>query len=154
MISLIRIDDRLIHGQVMAVWVRTLGVTHILVIDDTTAADPFYRQVMQLAMPPTITLTISSIAGAAGHLSRAAADTARTLVLLSSVAAASAVFQRYPFKELNVGGVGMSPGRKLIWRSIAISADEIAQLHSLHDAGVNVYLQMIPADQRVPLTEA
>jgi mannose/fructose/N-acetylgalactosamine-specific phosphotransferase system component IIB len=45
-------------------------------------------------------------------------------------------------------------GRKLIWRSIAISADEIAQLHLLHDAGVNVYLQMIPADQRVPLTEA
>ncbi|HEY3343213.1 MAG TPA: PTS sugar transporter subunit IIB [Anaerolineae bacterium] len=151
---MIRIDDRLIHGQVMAVWVRTLGVTHILVIDDATAADPFSRQVMQLAMPPTITLTISSIADAAGHLSRVAADTARTLVLLGSVAAASAVYQRYPFKELNVGGVGMSGGRKLIWRSIAASANEMAQLHALRDAGVYVYLQMIPADQRLSITEA
>ena len=153
MLSLIRIDDRLIHGQVMAAWVRTLNVTHILVIDDATAADPFSQQVMQLAMPPTITLTISSTAAAADHLSRAAADTARTLVLLPSVAAANAVFQRYPFKALNVGGVGMSQGRKLIWRSIAASTEEIAQLHALRDAGVDVYLQMIPADQRLPLTE-
>jgi PTS system mannose-specific IIB component len=153
MLSLIRIDDRLIHGQVMAAWVRTLSVTHILVIDDAAAADPFSQQVMQLAMPPTITLTISPIATCAEPLSRAAADSARTLVLLASIAAAAAVFQRYPFKELNVGGVGMAQGRKLIWRSIAASPEEIAQLHTLQDGGVDVYLQMIPADPRLSLTE-
>lgn len=153
MISLIRIDDRLIHGQVMAAWVRTLGVTHILVIDDATAADPFNQQVMQLAMPATVTLTISTIAAAAGHLAWAETNTARTLVLLPGVAAASAVYRQHPFSALNVGGVGMAPGRKLIWRSIAASDEEVAQLRALRNAGVDVYLQMIPSDQRHALME-
>jgi PTS system mannose-specific IIB component len=156
MISLIRIDDRLIHGQVMAVWVRALSVTHILVIDDATAADAFTRQVMHLAMPAGMALTISTLGdaacdGAAGHLARFARDSSRTLVLLKSVSVAKQLHAHFPFNELNVGGIGMAPGRRLIWRSIAASQEEIDQLKALSDAGVDVYLQMIPADPRQPL---
>ena len=153
MISLIRIDDRLIHGQVMAVWVRTLGVTHILVIDDAVAADPFSQQVMRLAVPAAIALTISPVDTAADHLARAAGDSSHTLVLLRDVDTATAIHRRFPFQELNVGGIGMFPGRKLIWRSIAASASEVAQLRALSQAGVYVYLQMIPSDQRHALAE-
>ena len=151
MISLIRVDDRLIHGQVMAVWVRTLSVTHILVIDDATFTDPFSQQVMQLAMPPRMSLTISSIDTAAEHLSRASGDTSRTLVLLRNVDSAVQLHSRFAYKELNIGGVGMAEGRQLVWRSIALSSAEMRQLKALRDAGVNVYLQMIPTDQRHPL---
>src|SRR6516164_2804007 len=106
MISLIRIDDRLIHGQVMAVWVRALNVTHILVIDDATAADAFTRQVMHLAMPHGMALTISTLGDAPRHLSGAAKDPSRTLVLLKSVAAAKQLRAHFSYKELNVGGIG------------------------------------------------
>jgi PTS system mannose-specific IIB component len=152
MISLIRIDDRLIHGQIMAVWVRMLRIDHILVADDATAADSFSQQMMQFAMSDSITLTVSDIVTAAGKLAQAASDSTHTLVLLRSVDAAVRLHAAYPFRELNVGGIGMLPGRKLVWRSIAASPAELAALRRLRTQGVNVYLQMIPTDDRKLLT--
>jgi mannose/fructose/N-acetylgalactosamine-specific phosphotransferase system component IIB len=148
MISLIRIDDRLIHGQVMAVWARVLGTTHILVIDDETAADAFSQQIMQLAMPPSIKLNIASTDAATDKLRIAEIDHTRTLVLLRNVDAALRLHATYPFRELNVGGIGMAPGRNPLWRSIAASPEEIDHLSALRDRGVDVYLQMIPSDEK------
>jgi D-glucosaminate PTS system EIIB component len=148
MISLIRIDDRLIHGQVMAVWVRALRITNIVVADDATAVDPFTRQIMQLAMPTYIQLGIASLDEAAMQLMTAQSDPTRTLVLLKDVASAFHLHRGYPYKELVVGGIGMAPGRRLVWKSIAISPVEIDQLKTLQDSGVDVYFQMIPNEEK------
>jgi D-glucosaminate-specific PTS system IIB component len=153
MISLIRIDDRLIHGQVMAVWARVLSLDHIIVADDATAADAFSQQIMRLAMPPTIRLSVASIADASGLLKTAEVDASRTLILLRSVEAAARLYEDYCFRHLNVGGIGMTPGRKLLWRSIAASPEEVVSLRKLKRAGVDVYLQMIPSDEKRRLPE-
>ncbi len=154
MISLIRVDDRLIHGQVMAVWVRALNITHIIVVDDDTAADLFSQQVMRLAIPQGMALTISPLSTATESLRKATKDGSHTLVLIRSIDTAVKLFDHFPYKDLNVGGIGMSPGRKLLWRSIAASQQEVDQLRGLRDAGVNVYLQMIPSEPRRSLDQA
>jgi len=151
MISLIRIDDRLIHGQVMAVWARALRITHIIVADDEIAADAFARQIMRLAMPPSIALSIVGINNCAALLTAAQSDSSRTLVLLKSVASAMYLHDLFPLKELNVGGLGMAPRRKLVWKSIAASAEEIDYLRKLGDSGVDVYFQMVPGEARVSI---
>lgn len=148
MIALIRIDDRLVHGQVMAVWVKALKIDHILVADDDSASDAFARQVMQLAMPPGITLVVDTVAGAGPRLALAAHDTHRWLVLLRDVPSAVRLRDAYAFDALNVGGIGMKPGRRLVWRSIAMSPEESATLRDLRAQGVDVYLQMVPGDPR------
>jgi PTS system mannose-specific IIB component len=148
MISLIRIDDRLIHGQVMAVWARVLNTTHILVIDDDSAADAFAQQVMQLAMPAGMHLRVSRVDDSAPLLTFAAQDASRTLILLKDVHTAVRVHRLYPYRELNVGGIGMAPGRQMLWRSIAAAPDEVQQLRSLTAQGVDVYLQMVPGDEK------
>jgi mannose/fructose/N-acetylgalactosamine-specific phosphotransferase system component IIB len=152
MISLIRLDDRLIHGQVIAVWARALGTTQIVVADDDVAADSFTRQVMQLAMPPSIKLVVNPVRDAAAALARAETDATRTLVLLKTVEAARQLHALYPYNELDVGGIGMAPGRSLIWRSIAASPEELRTLRALCDQGVDVYLQMVPVDDKRRLT--
>ena len=148
MIELIRIDDRLAHGQVMAVWAPALNIDHLLVADDETAGDAFARQVMQLAMPRGMTLIVDTIAGAGPRLAAAARDTHRWLVLLRDVASAIRLRKAYPFDALNVGGIGMMPGRRLVWRSIALSPEEAAALRALRAQGVDVYLQMLPSDPK------
>ena len=148
MVDLVRIDDRLVHGQVMAAWARALRTTHILVADDESAADDFARQIMQLAMPAHIALTIGTVDSAASRLHAIAADASHTLVLLKSVAAAVRLHDLWPLVSLNVGGIGMAPGRSLLWRSIAASPQEVASLHRLREQGVDVYLQMIPNEPR------
>ncbi|MCS7061966.1 MAG: PTS sugar transporter subunit IIB, partial [Anaerolineae bacterium] len=108
--------------------------------------DAFARHIMQAAMPKGITLAVDSIAGAGPILNAAAQDAHRWLVLLRSVEGAIRLHAVFPFKTLNVGGVGMAPGRRLVWRSISLSPDEIAALRDLQTQGVDVYLQMTPGE--------
>ena len=148
MLSLIRVDDRLIHGQVMAVWVRALNINHILVIDNTTAADAFSQQVMQLAVPSTMRLSIYSVANAVAALHNAEISDDHVLVLLRDVESAADLQPLFRWTALNLGGSGMSAGRKLIWRSIALSNRQIKLLDRLQTDGVDVYLQMVPSDHK------
>ncbi len=152
MLSLIRLDDRLIHGQVMAVWVRRLSITHILVLHDDTAGDEFARTLMQTAMPPRISLTVAPVAEATAMLEEMQRNDTRTLVLLARVEDAVAVHQQWPLPHLNVGNLGMREGRRLIWRSVALSSSERLALHQLQSAGVDVFMQMVPSDQKMRLT--
>jgi PTS system mannose-specific IIB component len=50
-LRLVRIDDRLIHGQVVAVWLRAIGAHRIVIVDDRTAADAFLKELSILAAP-------------------------------------------------------------------------------------------------------
>ena len=154
MLSLIRLDDRLIHGQVMAVWVRRLSITHILVLHDDTAGDEFARTLMQMAMPPRISLTVAPVAEATAMLEEMQRNDTRTLVLRARVEDAVAVHQQWPLPHLNVGNLGMRDGRRLIWRTVALSPAELTALHQLESAGVDVFLQMIPSDDRQRLPAA
>lgn len=151
MLSLIRLDDRLIHGQVMAVWARQLEINHIVVVDDRAAADAFESALMQAAMPAGIALDVCAGAAAPAILTRLQGAPAHTLVLLRSIDAALALHQGFPLRHLNVGNLGLRAGRALVWRSIALSQGELTQLHALQAQGVPVFMQMNPSDKQRPL---
>jgi PTS system mannose-specific IIB component len=154
MLLLCRLDDRLIHGQVMAVWVRQLRVDHIIVVDDASASDEFARDLMHAAMPVGITLHLCGLEAAPVIISTlAASDAARALLLFKRVADAVAVHARFPLPHLNVGNLGMRHDRALIWRSVAASPSELDELRRLESHGVAVYLQMIPSDAKHMLPE-
>jgi mannose/fructose/N-acetylgalactosamine-specific phosphotransferase system component IIB len=65
-LRLVRIDDRLIHGQVVAVWLRTLGAARIVIVDDATARDEFLRDVLTLAAPQAVPAEVCSLATGGG----------------------------------------------------------------------------------------
>ncbi len=153
MISLFRIDDRLVHGQIMAVWARVLNINHIIVTDDGTASDAFSMQLLKLAMPPSIQLTVTGITDAVQLLQNAASDKSHTLVLMKSVESAFRLHTLFPLNHLNVGGIGMAPGRQLMWRSIAATEAEVSLLRSMARGGVNVYLQLIPSEEKRVLSD-
>ncbi len=148
MIALIRLDDRLIHGQVMAVWVRHLKINRILVIDDESAADAFALQLLQLAMPAHIQLSVSPVADAPAAMAALDADDTRALVLLKRVEDAQTLHTAAPLAHLNLGNLGMRDGRRLIWRTVALSPAELTALKQLQSSGVDVFLQMVPSDDR------
>jgi mannose/fructose/N-acetylgalactosamine-specific phosphotransferase system component IIB len=154
MLALIRIDDRLIHGQVMAVWVRRLGINRIVVIDDDSAADPFANQLMHLAMPAGVTLSVHLVNAGAAALAQIAVDHTRTLVLFRTVEAAVTVNREFRLAHVNVGNLAMRAGRTLLWRTVAVTPAELQALRTLESDGVKVYLQMVPTDPQRPLSRA
>lgn len=153
-IGLIRIDDRLIHGQVIAVWSRERKFTRILVLDDQVAADPFMVDVLGLAAPPNINVEAMSIVDGAKDLMSGRADLATTMVLMKTPEAALRLYEAgLHYTALNVGGIGSKPGRKKLFKNIAASKDEIAILKQLLEKGVTITLLTVPGEKSKDFAE-
>lgn len=149
--ALVRIDDRLIHGQVMAVWSKALGITEIVIAADDVAADPFMQKVMRAAAPPGVSVKVFTVEEAARYLQEAG-DLSRTIVLLKGPGPAVQLFEAgFRYSRLNVGGIGVAPGRKKLYRNIAASPQEVEMLKRLAAAGVQVQFRIVPEDRPISL---
>ncbi|MBQ3103908.1 MAG: PTS sugar transporter subunit IIB [Oscillospiraceae bacterium] len=148
-----RIDDRLVHGQIMTAWAKVLDIDRIIVVDDLTAQNSFLAQVMRLSVPDGFEVQVCSGSDGAGAI---LADGAlcRTMVLtktpeemekllLSGVSPA----------EVNVGGLGERGGRRGLCRGISVDESELATLKRIAARGVTVYCQSVPDARKVIISE-
>src|SRR5690625_835512 len=150
-LSLVRVDDRLIHGQVIAVWVRALNPSIIVIADDGTAADEFLAEVIELAAPPGVDVEVHTVADAVPRIIELAESPTRAFVLVRSpVSALELRKQGAPKDVLNVGGIGSAPGRKPLYRNISAGPEELAAMHELESMGTRVQLQIVADDTPVP----
>ena len=139
-----RIDDRLIHGQVMTGWSKVYQATRIFVVDDKTAQDQFLCQVMKMAVPRDYDVHIYTVEQALEAIANDPPEL-RTIVLAKT----PDVMQRLleggaPMKELNLGGMGYVARRKMILRNIQVSPAELDQLQAIAAKGVRVFCQIVP----------
>lgn len=149
-LKLVRIDDRLIHGQVVAVWLRALGADRIVIVDDQTARDDFLREVLVLAAPPGVPVEVHDLESGTGRVRELASDDEAAFVLLRSPLTALRLRQAgVPFGEVNLGGLGAGPGRHALYRSISASEEERAALRELEKLGTRVELRIVADDRPV-----
>jgi len=147
-LGLVRIDDRLIHGQVIAVWCKQRRFTRIVILDDGVAADSFMHEVLSLAAPPNLRVDVFSIEEGINILSEDTPDRGTTMVLLKSPLAAKRLYDGgVKYSALNVGGIGNAPGRKNVFKNISASGEEIAILKYLMDKGVEITLLTVPGEK-------
>lgn len=146
--GLIRIDDRLIHGQVIAVWCKHRPFSRIVIVDDEVAADPFMQEVMRLAAPPGLRVDVLSLEEATRRLPQDPHPRETTMVLLRSPQVALRLYEGgVRYTALNVGGLGSGPGRRPLFRHIAASEQEIAALKALADQGVDITFLTVPGEK-------
>lgn len=151
--GLVRIDDRLIHGQVIAVWCRQLKFNRIVILDDGVAKDTFMQQVLRLSAPPGVKIDVFGIADGINNLANEA-NRANTMLLMKTPQAAKALFDGgLQYKALNIGGIGSNPNRKNIFKNIAISDEEFNILKELHDNGVAITLLTVPGEKSKEFAE-
>lgn len=144
-----RVDDRLIHGEVVTAWVPTYRVNHIIIVDDETASDPFQRRVLKALAPSGLQVDAYNVEDATAQLQKDFNEKERVLLLAKSpIAYASLVKSGIPLKEVNLGGMGIRGQRKTFVKNVACDEEEIQAIKELFDAGVNVYYQLVP-EQRV-----
>lgn len=148
-----RIDDRLVHGQVVIGWCRPLEITRIVLVDDIVATSDFEQELYRLAVPDGITIEFLPEAAAPGRLDQAAADGERALVLTGSVETMVALQRARPrlIQAVNVGGVHDRPGRVERLRYVYLSGDELAVLGAVAATGVSVTAQDLPTTRPVPI---
>ena len=146
--GLVRIDDRLIHGQVIAVWCKHQPFSRIVIVDDAVAADAFMQDVLRLSAPPGLQVDVFSIAEGIQALNADTPARRTTMVLLKSPLAAKRLYDGgLKYNALNIGGIGHGPGRKNIFKNIAASAEEIVILKDLLNKGVKITLLTVPGEK-------
>ncbi len=150
-LRLVRVDDRLIHGQVVAVWLRAVGADRIVIVDDRVAADPFLVDVLTLAAPAGVTVEVLDVASGAPRV-RALADSPDTaFVLVKTPLTALALLRAgVPVEVVNLGGMGAGPGRRPLYRTISASDDERAALREIEALGTPVEIRIVADDRPIP----
>ncbi|MGC9398918.1 MAG: PTS system mannose/fructose/N-acetylgalactosamine-transporter subunit IIB [Anaerolineae bacterium] len=146
--GLVRIDDRLIHGQVIAVWCKHKKFERIVIIDDQVASDTFMQQVLKMAAPPNLTVDVYGVEEAVKILRQDDVKAETTMLLMKTPETARRLFdQGVTYEALNVGGMGSGPGRKNVFKNIAMSKEDVATLKYLMDQGVKITLLTVPGEK-------
>ncbi|RMC23645.1 MULTISPECIES: PTS sugar transporter subunit IIB [unclassified Lactobacillus] len=150
MIKLVRVDHRLVHGQVAVSWFNSLDVNTIFVVNDDVAKDDFRKSAIRLAKPDNSKLVMKSVDDSIKAINSGVTDKYKILIVVESVADAFKLIEgtKSKIKSLNLGGTKPRPGTKNYSKTINLTSEEADQLSKLEDSGVDVWIQQIPSDDR------
>lgn len=153
-IRLFRIDDRLIHGQVVVGWGQPLGVGFIVLVDDEVRASEWEQDLYRMGVPPEIDVVFASTAEAAARLAEWQADPRVGILLTGDIDTMAALCATSgQVMSVNVGGMHHRPGRRERLRYVYLSDQEAEQLRRLASNSVQVTAQDVPTARAVPLGE-
>jgi PTS system mannose-specific IIB component/fructoselysine and glucoselysine-specific PTS system IIB component len=151
-IVLTRVDDRLVHGQVVVGWVPALQIRRIVLVDDEVRQNRWEQELYELGVPPGLDVRFASVAETLGSIHDWNDDRVRTLLLLSNVATAARLCEGTDvITKLNIGGLHESAGRVQRLAYVYLSDAEATQLLKLHEGGVEVTAQDVPTAKAVPV---
>lgn len=147
-----RIDDRLIHGQIVASWISVLGCTAIVVADDKAAGDPLQSMLLEMAVPPGIQLKVLRVENAAAYLNSPAVHRPKLLVIVRNVCSALELVEHgVEVEEINVGNVSADPKKTKYAMSVWLDEMDIANFTRLRDKGIHLEVRVVPSDKGMNL---
>lgn len=147
---LVRIDDRLIHGQVMTAWMKTLPAKQIIVIDDKVAKDEFMLFVLQNAAPSGVKVAALTEEKALETLK--AGLTLPSFILAKSPLSLKGLIENgIDIKAVNIGGMGMKAGRTTVYKNVSATEEERVCIKEFLDKGIDVAIQIVPSEKRFEL---
>ena len=150
-IVLTRIDERLIHGQVITSWLKLANPNTIVIMDDMSATNAFAKRILMAAAPKNIDMKVMKEAEAVEYL-KGEQQNERVFVMAKVPGPVlAAIKEGVEFKEVNLGNMGGRPGRKRFNKNVNASDEEVNELREIVEAGVPVFAQMVPTDAKVDL---
>lgn len=148
-VVLARVDDRLIHGEVVSVWTPSLHVNRIIIVDDEVAADQFNKRVIKALAPDGVKCNVYSTEKGADILQRDSKEPGERVMILTKT---PITYDRMAklglkLKEINLGGMGLRGERTPFIKNVSCSPDEIEAIKNLMANGTRVYYQLVPEQQ-------
>ncbi len=152
-IVLARVDDRLIHGQVMTSWLNYLSANKIIIVDEIVAGDMLMMTVLKSVIPANIKLDVCSTADGIEALNNLGMNDKVILLVKFPEILEDLIDGGVPIKTINVGGMGSKPGRKTLYKWIAVSEEERECYKRLIVKGIDVGIQVIAEDKRLKISK-
>jgi mannose/fructose/N-acetylgalactosamine-specific phosphotransferase system component IIB len=150
-ISLIRIDDRLIHGQVTTAWLRIYDAKTIIIANERVANSPVYKNIFSVATVPGKELLLMAPADAAQYIADSAPDDSFFIITPTPVDVVTLMDRGLAVKKINVGGLQGRPNTKKLAKVVYATPDEENAFKELKSRGVEMEVQMVPTDRMTSL---
>jgi PTS system mannose-specific IIB component len=146
-IVLTRVDNRLIHGQVMEAWVPHVKADCIVVANDDAASSPLKRAMMEACVPSNLKVMIGTIEVISRRLQAGEISASRILLLLENSQDALALYREgVTFSKLNLGNLHATKGKVAVSCTLCIDEEDVDNLQELESLGVKVTARCIPQD--------
>jgi len=152
-LALVRLDDRLIHGQVVVGWGQPLAVQFIVLVDDDVRASAWEQDLYRMGVPPTIEVVFASVDEARGKLADWQHDPRVGILLTGNIETMAALIGTGLLHRVNLGGLHHRPGRIERLRYIYLTDAEAESLRRLASNGVEISAQDVPTARALPLRE-
>jgi mannose/fructose/N-acetylgalactosamine-specific phosphotransferase system component IIB len=150
MLSVVRIDERLVHGQVAYTWTVEYGIDRIVVVDDKAVNNQVQKMVLSLAVPPQKRFSLLETKRAIGLLKKISNEKV-FLVVKSPKTILDLIKGGVEIKSINVGGMYYVPGRKKISKTVYINEEDRQVFLQLKDLGVKAEIRTAPKDKSLNL---
>lgn len=153
-IQLHRIDDRLVHGQVVVGWGQPLDIRFLVLVDDAVATSEWEKDLYRMAVPPEMEIHFLDVSTAIREHGRFAADPRPGILLTADIDSMQRLVSGVAaIGSVNLGGIHHRAGRTQYRRYVYLTPDEETALRRLEATGVEVTAQDVPAARAVPLSE-
>jgi mannose/fructose/N-acetylgalactosamine-specific phosphotransferase system component IIB len=153
-VVLYRIDDRLIHGQVVVGWGQRMGIGFIVLVDEAVRANVWEQELYRMGVPGAMDVAFATVAEAAERIGEWERDARKGILLTGDVDTMVALCAAVPaVRKVNVGGIHARDGRTERLRYVFLTDGEAAQLVALAGRGVEVTAQDLPTAKPVPVAE-
>ncbi len=150
MVKLVRVDHRLLHGQVVFIWTASIGVDCILIANDDVANDPIQKGILKLSQPTGVKLIFKSVKNSIEALNSGITDKYNLMIITSNVddgyELASKVEQ---IRSLNLGNVKLRENTHNLSKLVHVTDEEEKKLKALAAAGIEVEIRAVPNDDKI-----
>ncbi len=148
-IILVRVDNRLVHGQVGGPWSASIGANVLIVVDDLVLLNPLQQRLMEfVAQSGNMPIRFFSVDGFVKSIQESQ-DHVRMFVVISDVlTAAQLVRKGVPIKEVNLGNMHYKKGKVALSKKVYVNQEDIEALQYLMDCNVTCFIQDVPGSHR------
>jgi PTS system mannose-specific IIB component/fructoselysine and glucoselysine-specific PTS system IIB component len=152
-LALVRLDDRLIHGQVVVGWGQPLNIEFIILVDDEVRDSAWEQDLYRMGVPSSIEVVFVSVEEARRRIPDWEADPRVGILLAGDIDTMTALVAGGNVPRVNIGGIHHRAGRSERLRYVYLTDEEAAKLRRLASDGIVVTAQDVPTARAVPIGE-
>lgn len=153
-IRLVRIDDRLVHGQVATVWAKRLDIQRILVVSDAVTKDNLRKTLLQQAAPPNIKVNVITVAKMIEIYSNRLFNDVRVILLFTNPTEVADIVKAGIFvPSINIGAMGYTAGKKMISNTVAVNKEDLVAFKFLNSIGIELEIRKVITDSKQNLMD-
>ena len=148
-IKIVRIDDRLIHGQIVQGWLKTINVDKILIVSDEVANDEMQQVLLSMAVPSSVKLVIKNIKDASYEIANEVYEKDNLMILFSNPQdIVKMIDNGIKFQSINIGGMHYAHGKKQLLSNLSVDRNDVEAFLKLINCGIELETRALPQDDR------